>query len=905
LFNAENPNDFLAAPISITDKMQQLTSLRTLPVVFFSLINVWMDLDAIARLYATFDKRIQTLLSISRTLRTAEIAPLDVAQHWHIPYYLMAICDFKSLALLKHANITGDGLKVLSRLNPTSITLDTHSICTLLQKNIPFSYSSQRYRLLGPHASTSDTTLVSFPSRLDIGKYFSNLQTLVIHCPVASVLSTPKGTPPAMSEEYALLFHFVSCLPVGLQTLHCPTFGISDHIELDELFSLFPKSLTDVRLGIKCTYLNSLSRIVRPLPNLRILRLTMNSRNSLEYQRFPDDKSIPYSLTDLQISIRSKSLVNNNITRIFPWRDSSIQVLSLIGESLTPKFKEGSFDLNQDLPRNLLELRLTESLIRYASRKISITTFPTTLTALYLGTNYLDTDLLKLLQPLSSLQLFSMLPSTRPPETPDWCYLPRTLTNLELRQYSISGGEILQLPSTLTRLHCHIELLEDVQTLLAQCPNCFFFCDGDIFLTPLNMAHVLHAGLAYLERVSSYSILDQIYKILGSRCSINFGFSRSSSRLTQTEWLTLAPNNKSLVLESHVAFLRHLSLSSLTFEMSLVKSLQTLTLLEFQSKTEISSLKFCPPNLTSLNLRKSPIKTVINLRDMPKSLTSFICHFDSSLLITADYLPPTHQLLILDTPYLVFSGDDIKKGLNEKLEVIRAKISWMFDKDIEPLIKSWKTAKTIDMSFVVKATGHLLSETTNYMSFENLKRDTISYLIAIPGINGIDVIPPSLLFVPPTVTSVNLLWNDNVPSSLVGFENDVLPTSVTHLEVHLCRDAKKLWSKLPESLLYLHVDTLNLAYEYCGPINSQKLHTLILQCRPQPKNFPMTDMWLTSMPQSLRHLRMIHCQPHFSKAKATDPQMPNLYLIEMQATGLSNQYKMEQVAPNAAFEWLL
>jgi hypothetical protein len=874
-----------------------------MPVDFFNLLHIWLDLDATARLYATFDRRMQYLLAVSRIRRTAEVSASSDGQHWHIVYYLKSLNDFDTVHLARHAHVTLKGLRELSALQPKYLTLDTHSICILTEKRDPFSYSSQRHKLLGPQASTSRKDLDAHPVMLYLKTYFPHVQVLTILTPIVSILSVPKGTPSPIALEGDFLMQFATYLPQALQTLHCANFSIDSRISLRNIWSQLPKTLTDVRMTTKCSSDHlTLYDFLGPLPALRTLRITLSANGPVRWARFPSTSKFPTSLTDLEISVHSTDLVPDTIKSCFPWVQSNLSRLSLVGEPAVPKTERSATDLKPLMPQGLLEFHITESLTRHVSRKLIISSLPSSVVSLYMGSAYIDTDILGLICYMPSLQLFSICPTTRPAQLPDWRFLPRTLNALELKGYTLSGPEIEVLPASLTRLQCHVELLEDVSNILTRCPKVNFFCDRDIYLSNLNMAQVLYFGLDLVECVTSFTLLEYLYRFCGSRCTINFSFARSLSRLMQTESLTLAPNNKALILESHSAHMRSLSLSSATFEMSLVKNLQHLQLLEYQSRQEISSLKFCPPNLTSLNLRRSPIKAGITLRDMPKSLTVLIAHFESTLLLTADNLPRTRQLKVLDTPSLVYGGDDIVEGCSDDVQVVRAKVSWMYDNGVQLLLDRWKSAISVELSVVVKPTGHLHDMSRNIMTLATLEEDTRCKLTTNGLITKVDVIPPLLLWVPPHITQLNLLWTGNVPPSLSGFENEKLPETLTHLEIHLARGVRDLFAKLPPHLTYLHLDSTYSSMDYTGPFPAS-LQTLICQSRKgmdRSKTLPYVPFLLHTLPQKLNRIQFINCQLEWHRY-SPESQQPHLGIKEvlMDSPSLTHLAILKYWAPDA------
>ena len=850
-------------------------SLRTLPVDVFRILAQTLDTEPLSKLYATFDRRIQKLLSLGRSTRSVVIPRLKFPQDWTILYYLTSIGDFDAFSLEPKAEIPERVLVLLSSLRPTTLTLSYHSIALDPKHSV-----NKRYVDDGKTTWSSDIQSNCF---LDLSSIFPVLSSLYITCPFASIISSGSFVVRSRPEVEWIL-NFAKCLPSGLQTLHCPHPNISCNIQCEDLFKALPPSLTNVTLGGQTWQPAKLQSLLTPLPNLRYLCVNFSDKQLPNHWH---SCAVPFGFPDglevFSFSIHSSDASSLQNPLYFPFLNSCLHTLIITGETAKLNLVEYQLDLNQLLPPTLTSLTLSDALlVSGITKDLAISSFPSRLLSLELGRVECSSLLIQKLAPLHSLHSFVVHPPRRPTDPIDWSPLPQSLTSLKVKEYTFRQGELFQLPRGLCHLQCHLHLLTNVRILIEQCPECHFVCDSEMYLSPFNMMTLLEYGLDLAENITTWNIIGAIRNFVGSRCTIQMAFCEMYPR-NPLEALPLSPHNVSLLLEPITTGSRQITLNPASFDVNLVKMHRQLTRLEFQSKTEISSLKLFPPNLVFLNLRSSPLKNGISLKGMPRTLTSLTSNFVPTSFFTVDSLPTTNQICILDTPHLTYHPIDLRNGCSQDLEIIDAKISWLFDKDVAALLKLWENARRIQIHVVAKLTGHLLKPNTQTLSYQTLEDDAREEIRQIQGVTQLELLSPATLLVPSTTTSIQLQWTGNQPSTLSGFENKVLPSSVTHLEAFLGLGMKDVFAQLPTSLLSLHLlSVASSISSVIGPFPKQ-LKALTIECT-QPKKLLNVPFKWEQLPASLLEFNLINCSIEYPK---TGVLLKNLTRMELAYTDLT------------------
>ena len=826
----------------------------------YQLLHVSLGLEAIALLYATFDKRIQMNLISSRVGRHIEIEPLKSSSSWHITYYLSSLSSAESITLCRGTKLTSAGLDALAALKARSLSITQGSLVSTYALKKPFSISLNQ---TGSNRSkTTNAPNMALLYRFPV--FFPHLEHLYVNSFLRNLVADGSMGQDSMDA-------FVLSLPPTLKTLH-----FTDVSHWLYRTNKLPSSLTDLRLSGNFSPENkvSLPDFLATLPNIVTLHLSLISYNYdvVEWTSSSAGNvayEMPPTLVDLALSLRSADVDKLSDPFIFAWKTAKLHSLKFSSMGASRQSVLPNYDLHGILPSRLMELSMPLFLVFHGNKDavMKLNGFPRQLLTLHLGLMRCDKALISCIAVLPHLQTLTMQPSGARPDAGDWGFLPRTLTHLELREFAVGRPEIMNFPTGLTRLVCHTPFFEDARAILDHCPLVKYTCELEVSLLPLNMTVLLNTGIQDLEVITTYALLRHIYAYLGPRCSMNILFDRTLGRTISGEKLLLSEKNHTIVVDTHLTLLHGYSLKGHHFSLQLVHWSKTLTALEFQSVAEISNFKFVPPNLTSLHLRRSPIKNGISMRDMPESLTSLTSLIEEATRVGD--MPDRKQLIVLNTPCLSYTTQDFKKSISDHATYLTCKVSWMWDKDLPALLAPFLTNKSaafIALDVVIRTSGSELPSNTEYLDYHTIKDATTESFKATGCIRNIEFLPPSQITLPPSIGTVSLLWNEYTPSNLVGFDNMPLPSTLTFLEVHLARDASTLIANLPPNLTHLHIDTLYYAKHYVGnfPEGLESLHLTCQLDGGEKHDINYIGADLLTLPRSLTSLYLKNCAFDFN-----------------------------------------
>jgi hypothetical protein len=422
------------------------------------------------------------------------------------------------------------------------------------------------------------------------------------------------------------------------------------------------------------------------------------------------------------------------------------------------------------------------------------------------------------------------------------------------------------------------------------------------------MAPLFKLGLDQCATITFKHILSHIFQLLGSKCRLEVALHPSVLARAAPSPFAIPTTSTSLIVAPGTTYMGDLSMKCDSLNMACLMDHPNLTHLDFQSKLEISSLKFCPPNLTSLNIRNTPVKPNLSLKEMPSSLTSFKSEFKPIIQLGVESCPKTKQIKVLETPWLIYSGEDVFGICSYDVRTVRAGIRWVYDKEVPKIIQNWKSASVLALSVTVKPSGRLLENPSDVMELDVLGEETRVALLKMPGIESVSLLPPDTIWVPPNITRLNLLSVNGTYSTVCDFENDQLPTSLVHLELFMPRRFNDLWSKLPSSLTYLHIRSTSLSKEYTGPFPSG-LKSLICEMEPKKNTKPseaianLPNSFLSVLPPQLECLKLIHCIPHWKEELSRTPTIihPSLRVIECVNPG--PLVELSVIFPNSVLQW--
>lgn len=403
-----------------------MTTLNTLPLEGIRPILSLVPLEALIKLFVTFDRRIQSLLSSTHAFAYLSLmAPNKVTKHAPYRYFVSSVRNVDRLRLEYKVQFSPNSLALLQTLNPRHLVLEPH-----------FLHQSANALLYDLSQQPSNESLRHM-ARFLLPDGFPNLPLLTTRLVTLDMVSLemPKVgwpcfvAPPTLTDLTAPLgfpFDLVMKLPPTLVSLGlCQT----RHLNLESIFGRFT-SLE--RLRIYHCKLGELSASLSFPPSLNMLEYNSNayppflSHPALKASRisellvidtgFTDDvppldlQYLPTTLTSLTLYLTS--LIDNN-SRDNPHSSSHFP------SSLTSLSIDHRILKTHILPPILTTLRLMDGNI-YSQDEAdqnpvslaSLAPFPAHLTSLTTKGSYItaltDVDIKSMPRTLKSLEVLSL-----------------------------------------------------------------------------------------------------------------------------------------------------------------------------------------------------------------------------------------------------------------------------------------------------------------------------------------------------------------------------------------------------------------------------------------------------------------------------------------------------------------
>ena len=377
-----------------------MTCLNNLPLAFISPILEYVDIVSLVKLYATFDRRLQKLLSSNGALLKLTISSLISVPKAPLRYFLTAVKSVKELSFEKNVNWSVITLPLLSSFSPQILELDAQ----LLHPSV--------FNLLADYnANPEDPFLKQFASYLlptgfpRLCNLTPRLHTLVINCSIDNVVraSHPKSStltlfkdslPPSLtslslshlSGTAAHAFRsIIEAIPTSLRSLSLHLARDPVAFPLEDVFRQCPH--------IETFYLDNADILTIAVPFdypkfLTVLHLTRLNRVPFDFLSHP--------------ALKESSLVELVLKVNYP----ELKAISIPKERLYfgPQLKFAQY-----LPSTLKSLTLSGGIIRnHPNDILLVADLPPSLTSLELVTDFVNPSLLDLLRPLVNLERFSL-----------------------------------------------------------------------------------------------------------------------------------------------------------------------------------------------------------------------------------------------------------------------------------------------------------------------------------------------------------------------------------------------------------------------------------------------------------------------------------------------------------------
>ena len=402
-----------------------------------------VNFNSLVRLFATFDHRIQQILSTAGVLRHLTIKPASPLLRAPIKYFLSHLRSPLSLQFDVNVKWSPQSLPLLTALAPRSLTLNPG----FLDKSV--------HEMLQDHASTPHDSLkdvvalVHSDGLMNFSSLLPSLESLIINNELFKVVDSASRSPESIER-------FVSTLPQTLTHLSLHTTLDAQH---QLWIQLLPTSLVSLTLKL---HTMPLSTIFDRLPQIEKLELSAEHR-----------------VPDLPATEIPKSLAELTLLRQF-----TVPIIALNGSLRRSNLRSFTLDVrvDDDLPVvdvGLMLLPPTLESLALRGTVFTIETFslPRSLTALEWRSGELPPRFNQLLQTIPALKSLKLIP----------------------RRYveNFWDGFKLDLPSGLEFLRAPLELPEII-AVKVQCPNCMIELELGLSISAPNGIEMIRSDPALL-----------------------------------------------------------------------------------------------------------------------------------------------------------------------------------------------------------------------------------------------------------------------------------------------------------------------------------------------------------------------------------------------------------------------
>jgi hypothetical protein len=357
--------------------------LRTLSFDGLRSILRFVDLDSLARLYATFDSRIQFLVSSPRVINYLDFPKVSKVPRSHIKYLLKSLKTIGQLIIPKDVSWSIFSLHLLSSLAPSSIVLHTG----FLHVSTRQMWKERAKNASNPQIVAALSNLSSDCCSLLLNRILPTLESLTLEgdpCKLIDEVSGPKSPERDHSGVDSVeIASFLSSLPPTLTSLKCLSFNVPRGAVKtnwwESIIHSLPPTLTKLKIDALHGYraLVPLASIFNHLPQIESLSITCYYHKSFKIS-LPEDgifPTIPSSLTSLQLGLLEANLEIIGTNKVFTEAklfqeemNRCVGLLKLFSQmthlrelSMISWYIPDGTDLNEHLSTTLTRLELLET----------------------------------------------------------------------------------------------------------------------------------------------------------------------------------------------------------------------------------------------------------------------------------------------------------------------------------------------------------------------------------------------------------------------------------------------------------------------------------------------------------------------------------------------------------------
>jgi hypothetical protein len=647
-------------------------SLRTSTSESLNWILRFVDFESLARLFATFDKRIQLLLSTPRVIQFLEFPLKPNVPRSHMKYLLKHLHHIGKLIIPKNAQWSIFTLPLLSSLAPHSLIFQGPDFMHPSTRDM----YDKRANGIVPLNSKEEEALLNISSSscsLLFNRILPNLESLSLQCAPGYLIcrrfdDNGKPLDVNLREENE---DILKNLPSTLSTLHFTGHGYDygDSSFGDSwkcIIPCLPSTLTNLQLVSQLSF--PIQLLIHHFPLLQTLTIAAHSDTLHEsyLTNGMEDIQTSSSINDVQplnylttlkvkanLNLENTRFLLDLIQRFMP----SLQILWL---------RQCVFPTNTDLRKyipGVYRLRMSIELVQKPETII----LPPSLTHLRLHRHHTSLPIFKdWIHPLSQLPQLTTFASrgggVLDEMAPCWDALPRSLTCLEPGSFNINNVPLL--PTTLLHIKVsnnNIALLLEIHQHL---PECKIEVIGSV-VVQWGLFLKFASSSADLEHFNGgMTVLKLVNTIFHSRLIGEVQFQKlSGSDLNDDSNLSLQ-SIKTFRQSGHEKIVLN-GLWSFGIIEIIPHGRYDIIMPKLESlKIDLGVEQFLypswlPRHLTSLNLHSSTLTlSISSFVGLPRTLTSLRLKRKYNYLV--DRFSETKQFLILDTPGYQYTSDVLK-----------------------------------------------------------------------------------------------------------------------------------------------------------------------------------------------------------------------------------------------------
>lgn len=923
--------------------------LRRIAPAFFQLIAFFLELEDLERLYATFDSKIQKLISRPGAIDRLYLRSTGFELQWERILLFRSVRNVRRLEVRSSIDRPTRFIPLLETLNPLEIVfkcrLSGSDLINLTSSYYSGSATESERRLARFWVPFQIPKFHRLAPRLELLQLGECLESIIYDLSASNTLRLPT---PENAEVKPSKARYK--LPPTLKSLTID----EAHVCFADLLPRLPATLLSLSVFYRDSSPLNLASIFRQLPQLEYLKIF--TRQQLVWQPAEPTLTVPKTLTSLCLSVEQAADAQQLLEQLGSHLTclSNIEVVAL---STSPQAAV-SLDLAKSLPPTISSLALLTGSNNSSQRPNywDIITFPATLTSLSLTVTNAYYGILDLLASLQHLQQLSIggiygtirivgkgesLPSSMPHTERtlriDTSRIPRSVTDLTIKDcyYAINTSAIESLPPNLSSLSLTTFSLKLFPTLRDLLPRCRLTILNGINLWDPDNGQKLRDWTFGMPWTSTVDIGPWSSAVL-QRSSVHGLKFKATVSTNHNYYAPLVEHFRGDFTDASAA---HLFKRAPRFYLELLDGLRNLKTLKVKSR--IRDCRLClsdlPPQLTHLELDDSRLLVLVGPTSSEHLKLVYIATNSTLRWLKPEWTLPS-TVTHLDAPNWTIPGSTFAKWKLLNLEKLALRIEDIKDYEIPGMIEgknlNAKTRSNMHLNISYGISGLLVpSKGIDELNWEivvlhteewlerqfsrSLPRDS-SYRIKTPATLGSTLTSCTwfdggiytALFFPKSARVIRMApdikWcianrdkSVHQPDEIAVVNNMPDLKRLRYLEIENARWLDSLSDYLPSKLRFLKIITKKSFKLTCMPPHLEVL--VIAQKFPWKPNASLKMSFaLKSLPTSLRHLCIVGANVSLATSDYSEVQeeiLPNLKTVFIGGPTLSTALALRQRLP--------